>query len=103
MERVTRSPDETESFGRELASRLQPGDVVLLEGGLGAGKTVVVRGIVRGLDSTDHVSSPTFVLVHEYRGRFPVAHADLYRLSGHCGSGGPGFGRVPGRQFRGAC
>ncbi|MGQ9809493.1 MAG: tRNA (adenosine(37)-N6)-threonylcarbamoyltransferase complex ATPase subunit type 1 TsaE [Armatimonadota bacterium] len=82
MERLTRSPDETEHFGRELASRLQPGDVVLLEGGLGAGKTVVVRGIVRGLDSTDHVSSPTFVLVHEYRGRYPVAHADLYRLSG---------------------
>ncbi len=82
MERLSRSPAETEEFGRELAARLQPGDVVLLEGGLGAGKTVVARGIVRGLGSADHVSSPTFVLVHEYRGRCPIAHADLYRLSG---------------------
>jgi|YNPMSStandDraft_1061717.scaffolds.fasta_scaffold79218_2 tRNA threonylcarbamoyladenosine biosynthesis protein TsaE len=82
IERVTRSPVETEEFGRELAGRLQPGDVVLLEGPLGSGKTVLVRGIVRGLGSGDHVSSPTFVLVHEYRGRCRVAHADLFRLSG---------------------
>ncbi len=82
LERLTRSPEETEAAGRELAGWLRPGDVVLLEGELGAGKTVMARGIVRGLGSADHVSSPTFVLVHEYRGRAPVAHADLFRIGG---------------------
>lgn len=70
------------AVARELASTLQPGDVLLLTGDLGAGKTAFVRGLADGLgiDPGD-VSSPTFTLLHEYRGgRLPLFHADLYRL-----------------------
>lgn len=77
---VSRSEDETVQLGAQLAQQLSAGDVVLMRGDLGAGKTTFVRGVVRGLGAEDHVSSPTFVLVHEYRGRLPVAHIDLYRL-----------------------
>lgn len=80
--RLTASEVETQALGRELAEGLRPGDVVLLEGELGAGKTAFVRGLADGLgaDAAD-VSSPTFTLLHEYRGgRLPLYHADLYRL-----------------------
>ncbi len=76
------SPEATEAVGARLAACLQGGDVVLLSGELGAGKTVFVRGLIRGLGSDAHVSSPTFVLIHEYAGPCPVAHIDLYRLGG---------------------
>lgn len=81
-------PDEaaTRWLGRELAARLRPGDVVLLTGDLGSGKTVFVRGLAEGLGlNSEEVSSPTFALLHEYgpAGQPPVLlHADLYRLSG---------------------
>jgi tRNA threonylcarbamoyladenosine biosynthesis protein TsaE len=80
---VTRSQDETERLAEELAARLQPGDVLLLSGPLGAGKTAFVRGLARGLGiDPDEVSSPTFTLVHEYAGgRLRLFHADLYRLA----------------------
>lgn len=73
----------TLSLGRKFAARLGPGDCVALVGRLGAGKTVLVRGIAVGLGLEDQrlVSSPTFVLVHEYPARVPVFHLDLYRLS----------------------
>lgn len=72
--------EATLDLGRRLAACLRAGDVVLLEGPLGAGKTVLVRGIVEGLGGTGEVASPTFVLVRHHRGRLPVVHADLYRL-----------------------
>ena len=73
------SPEETERAGERLAARLRPGSVVALVGDLGAGKTCFIRGLVRGLGVNQTVSSPTFVLVNEYRGRLPVFHVDAYR------------------------
>ena len=68
-------------MGEKIASVLQPGDVLLLHGDLGAGKTELVRGLSLGLGlPADQVSSPTFALVHEYPGRIPLIHVDLYRL-----------------------
>jgi tRNA threonylcarbamoyladenosine biosynthesis protein TsaE len=69
-------------MGRELASTLRAGDVLLLSGNLGAGKTAFVRGVAEGLGiDPEEVSSPTFTLIHEYRGgRLALYHADLYRL-----------------------
>jgi len=83
MDKVTtESEDETAAIGRQLASSLHPGDVVLLFGDLGAGKTAFARGLAEGLGaSRDDVSSPTFTIVQEYRGgRLPLVHVDLYRL-----------------------
>ena len=79
----TSSPAATEELGGQLARRLVPGDCVALVGELGAGKTVLVRGIAAGLGLADGhlVSSPTFVLVQEYPARIPVFHIDLYRLA----------------------
>jgi len=81
--RQSRSEDETAAVGRELARSLAAGDVVLLHGDLGAGKTALVRGLAEGLGvPADDVSSPTFTLVQEYRGgRLPLFHVDLYRLN----------------------
>lgn len=80
--RVTHSEDETAAMGRELAPTLRAGDVLLLSGNLGAGKTAFVRGLADGLGiDPAEVSSPTFTLIHEYRGgRLTLYHADLYRL-----------------------
>ena len=77
---VSRSTEDTESFARSFAEKLRAGDVIALSGGLGAGKTAFVRGLARGLSTTSEVSSPTFALVHEYDGRLPVAHFDMYRI-----------------------
>lgn len=79
---LSRSEDDTVRLGARFAQQLSAGDVVLIRGDLGVGKTTFVRGLVRGLGAEDHVSSPTFVLVHEYSGNVPVAHIDLYRLAG---------------------
>jgi len=79
-ELVTRSPEETEAAGARLAGRLRSGDLVLLQGPLGAGKTTFVRGLARGLGSRAHVMSPTFQLVRIYEGPLQLAHVDLYRL-----------------------
>lgn len=68
-------------MGEKIARLLLPGDILLLHGDLGAGKTELVRGLSLGLDlPSDQVSSPTFALVHEYPGRIPLIHVDLYRL-----------------------
>jgi tRNA threonylcarbamoyladenosine biosynthesis protein TsaE len=79
---VTRSEQETVAAGRALGERLTGGAIVLLDGDLGAGKTAFVRGLAAalGIDESE-VSSPTFTLVQEYRGRLMLYHADLYRLS----------------------
>jgi tRNA threonylcarbamoyladenosine biosynthesis protein TsaE len=76
----TQNAEETEAEGERLGRTLQRGDLLLLVGPLGAGKTTFVRGLARGAGSTDSVASPTFVLVRNYRGRVPIAHVDMYRL-----------------------
>lgn len=78
--RETSAAVETEAAGEELGRRLQKGDLVLLKGELGAGKTTFVRGIARGCGSAAPVASPTFQLVRVYPGRVQLAHVDLYRL-----------------------
>ena len=79
---VTNNEAETSSVGERFAAGLHAGDVVLLYGDLGAGKTAFVRGMARGLGaSPDDVTSPTFTLMQEYRGRLTLVHVDLYRLS----------------------
>ena len=79
----TTGPDETESLGGELASTLVDGDLVLVRGELGAGKTTLVRGAARALGVEDPVTSPTFSIGHRYRaGDLTVSHLDLYRLAG---------------------
>jgi len=78
---ISHSPAETIAIGCGLGKLLQPGDIVCLAGGLGAGKTCLARGIAMGLGADGaRVSSPTFVLAQEYRGRIPMYHIDLYRL-----------------------
>lgn len=78
---VTTSQEETEAAGQQLGETLGAGDVVLLHGDLGAGKTVFVRGLARGLGApADEVSSPTFTLIQEYSGRVKLYHVDLYRI-----------------------
>lgn len=76
----TKSVDDTRALAAELAPLSRPGDLILLEGGLGTGKTAFVQGFARGLGVEDQVTSPTFVLVHQYRGRLPLVHLDVYRL-----------------------
>ena len=79
----TSDPVATESRGAELAQKLSDGDVVLLRGELGSGKTTLVRGAARALGVNDAVTSPTFAIGHRYRGReVTVCHLDLYRLAG---------------------
>ena len=83
VEYTTRSADETIALGRQLASRLRDVRMVILRGDLGAGKTTLVKGIVEGLNaaSQDDVTSPTFTLIHEYRGPdVTLYHVDLYRI-----------------------
>ena len=76
------SPEAMEALGRELGAFAQPGTVIALSGDLGAGKSVLARGIARGLGITGRIPSPTFVLVAEYtQGRIPLHHGDLYRLT----------------------
>ena len=79
----THSAEETTELGRQIAAELKPGNIVLLRGDLGAGKTTLVKGIAEGFEAAkaDDVTSPTFTLIHEYRG--PAAtlyHIDLYRI-----------------------
>lgn len=78
---TTQSEEETSAAGEQLAAELRAGDIVLLYGDLGAGKTAFVRGLARGLGAPPgDVSSPTFTLVQEYHGRVTLYHVDLYRL-----------------------
>jgi len=76
---ISRSPAETQALGERLGARLRPGAVVACTGELGAGKTCFLQGLARGLGVTADVTSPTFVLINQYRGRLPVYHLDAYR------------------------
>ncbi len=78
---VTHSEQETVELGIKMGKLLEAGDIVLLYGDLGAGKTVLTRGLVQGLGAKDVVTSPTYTLMHRYEGRVPIYHFDLYRLS----------------------
>ncbi|MDD2201236.1 MAG: tRNA (adenosine(37)-N6)-threonylcarbamoyltransferase complex ATPase subunit type 1 TsaE [Firmicutes bacterium] len=79
---ISRSPNQTAALGYSLGRVLKPGDIICLEGDLGAGKTCLARGIARGLGVDEAVvSSPTFVLAQEYHGHLKVYHLDLYRLT----------------------
>jgi len=79
---VTASPEETEALAGRLAARLGAGDVVAVSGELGSGKTTFVRGAARALGFAGTVSSPTFTIGHRYDAPTPVAHLDLYRITG---------------------
>lgn len=76
----TVTSDQTESLGRRLGQLLRSGDVIALSGDLGAGKTVLTRGIAQGAGAAGYFASPTFTLVREYPGPIPISHVDLYRL-----------------------
>ena len=85
MSHETDSPEATERLGAKLAARLGPGDVVLVSGELGSGKTTFVRGACRALGVEGPVTSPTFTIGQLYPGRVEVAHVDLYRLGSLAG------------------
>jgi tRNA threonylcarbamoyladenosine biosynthesis protein TsaE len=80
--RVTKSPEETQALGEEIGSKLVCGDIVAITGELGAGKTCLAQGLGWGIgvDPKAYMTSPSFTLVKEYRGRIPVYHIDLFRL-----------------------
>lgn len=78
---VSRSPGHTRSFGKQLGEEAMPGDVILLRGPFGAGKTTLVQGIGAGLGVRGYVTSPSFTLINEYEGRLPLYHIDLFRLN----------------------
>lgn len=80
MEFITRNEAETEALGQRLGAMLKPGTVIAYYGDLGAGKTAFTRGIARGLEIADRVTSPTYTIVNEYTGRLPLFHFDMYRL-----------------------
>ena len=75
------SPDETFDLGKQVGTQLRGGEILLLDGPLGAGKTIFVKGLAAGLEvDADEVTSPSFTLVNPYAGRLPLFHIDLYRL-----------------------
>ena len=79
---TARSAAETRALARALAAHLEAGDLLCLIGDLGAGKTTFVQGLAEGLGAAERATSPSFVLVHQYRGRLPLYHLDLYRATG---------------------
>jgi len=77
---ISHSPEQTQKFGVRIGELAQAGDIFLLVGELGTGKTCLTQGIARGLDIKDYVLSPSFVIIRELYGRLPLYHIDLYRL-----------------------
>ncbi len=83
MKYISNCADDTEKIAYDFSSSLKGGEIITLDGDLGAGKTAFVRGLAAGLGISDTVSSPTFTIVNEYsHGRIPLLHFDVYRLSG---------------------
>lgn len=82
MKKISHSPEETLQLGKSLGSSFIPGDIILLFGDLGVGKTLMTQGICNGLglDNDAYIRSPTFTLINEYPGRLPIYHIDLYRI-----------------------
>lgn len=81
MKFVTKSEEETLKVGSMIGERLKPGDVINLNGDLGAGKTHITKGIAKGLGVDDYITSPTFIIVNQYEGRIPLYHFDVYRIN----------------------
>jgi tRNA threonylcarbamoyladenosine biosynthesis protein TsaE len=73
--------EDTDRFGRRLGQLAQPGDVICLNGDLGAGKTTLSKSVGLGLEVEDYITSPTFTIINEYEGRLPLYHFDVYRLN----------------------
>ncbi|WP_206425697.1 tRNA (adenosine(37)-N6)-threonylcarbamoyltransferase complex ATPase subunit type 1 TsaE [Ruminococcus sp. Marseille-P6503] len=92
IEIITASPEETIKLGEKIGSRLRGGDCVAFKGGLGAGKTTITRGISIGMGLGDEVTSPTFALVNEYRGKgTSLCHFDMYRITSYADLETTGF------------
>ncbi|MBZ9606434.1 tRNA (adenosine(37)-N6)-threonylcarbamoyltransferase complex ATPase subunit type 1 TsaE [Clostridium estertheticum] len=81
MEYIVTTVDETYKIGELIGSRVNSGDIVCLIGDLGTGKTHLTKGIAKGLDIKDHITSPTFTIVNEYTGRLKLYHFDVYRVN----------------------
>ncbi|MCD7854833.1 MAG: tRNA (adenosine(37)-N6)-threonylcarbamoyltransferase complex ATPase subunit type 1 TsaE [Clostridiales bacterium] len=77
---ITKSPEETEKLGEKLAKSAKAGDIFCLSGDLGTGKTAFAKGFAKGLEITEHITSPTFTIINEYSGRLKLYHFDVYRL-----------------------
>ncbi|KAA0543401.1 tRNA (adenosine(37)-N6)-threonylcarbamoyltransferase complex ATPase subunit type 1 TsaE [Bacillus sp. BGMRC 2118] len=80
FEWITNNEEETRELACRIGERAKPGDVFLLEGDLGAGKTTFTKGVAKGLGITRNVNSPTFTIIKEYQGRMPLYHMDVYRM-----------------------
>lgn len=78
---ISSSEEITMDIGRIIGETVHKGDIILLSGDLGAGKTVLSKGIAKGLGATEMVTSPTYALMNEYQGRYPIYHFDIYRLT----------------------
>ncbi|MCK4307898.1 tRNA (adenosine(37)-N6)-threonylcarbamoyltransferase complex ATPase subunit type 1 TsaE [candidate division WOR-3 bacterium] len=78
---ISSSEEETKKIGKQIGKKLKKGDIVALYGEFGAGKTVLVKGIAKGMECKEQVKSPSFVFMHEYKGKFPIYHIDLYRVN----------------------
>lgn len=77
---ISDSPEETMHAGTELAALLEGNETIALDGDLGVGKTVFVKGLARGLEISDEILSPTFTIIKEYEGKYPLFHFDVYRI-----------------------
>lgn len=83
MNFISQNEPETRNIARQIAEKLTPGDVILFTGEMGAGKTAFTKGLAEFFGTDEEVSSPTFALVHEYPGKIPIFHFDLYRIFGY--------------------
>ena len=81
FEFIAKNPEQTMEFATHIAQKLQPGDVIALEGDLGAGKTTFTKGLAVGLGIQKMVNSPTFTIIKEYQGQIPLFHMDVYRVN----------------------
>ena len=82
LEFITHSAQETIDLGKKIGSKLKKGDVIAMQGTLGAGKTTITKGIALALGIEETITSPTFCLISEYEGKMPLYHMDVYRLEG---------------------